>query len=217
VWQLNDCWPAISWSAIDSAGRRKPVWYAIREAFRPRRTVLRFTADGSLELVLINLSDEGWTAAPRVRRVNLAGDALAEWIEPAVVSAGGAARIALPKVLGLPADARRELVVCDADGLRQILSFVPDRAFAYPEPRFQVRCEEAGRGTIVRVSAQSLLRDALIRADLIDPGADCGQGMITMLPGEAHEWFITGASRPLTEDDIAFPAFASIGDVEEPQ
>lgn len=32
VWQLNDCWPAISWSLIDSAGSPKPAYYtAARE------------------------------------------------------------------------------------------------------------------------------------------------------------------------------------------
>ncbi|MFE0545918.1 MULTISPECIES: glycosyl hydrolase 2 galactose-binding domain-containing protein [unclassified Streptomyces] len=30
VWQLNDCWPAISWSAIDVAGIEKPLWHALR-------------------------------------------------------------------------------------------------------------------------------------------------------------------------------------------
>ena len=30
LWQLNDCWPAVSWSLVDCAGRRKPLWYALR-------------------------------------------------------------------------------------------------------------------------------------------------------------------------------------------
>jgi beta-mannosidase len=33
VWQLNDCWPVISWSAIDGDGRLKPMWYALRRAY----------------------------------------------------------------------------------------------------------------------------------------------------------------------------------------
>ena len=30
VWQLNDCWPVISWAIIDSEGRAKPAYYAIK-------------------------------------------------------------------------------------------------------------------------------------------------------------------------------------------
>ncbi|TLS22230.1 uncharacterized protein PpBr36_10055 [Pyricularia pennisetigena] len=35
VWQLNDCWPTVSWAVVDYRGVRKPAWYAIRDALRP--------------------------------------------------------------------------------------------------------------------------------------------------------------------------------------
>jgi beta-mannosidase len=214
VWQLNDCWPSISWSAVDSAGRRKPLWYAIREAFRPRRAVVRGDA-GALEVILINTTAEAWTAAARIRRVDMEGRDLAQWCEPVVVPAGGTVQIALPQSVSQPEDPRRELVVCDLEGLRQVVSLVLDRELAYPKPRKRVQCIEAERGTIVRVTAETLLRDALLRADWLDPAADSGQGMITMLPGETHEWLVTGMTRRLVDEDIVFPAFASVGDFEE--
>jgi beta-mannosidase len=41
VWQLNDCWPATSWSVIDSAGVVKPAWHTIRRALAPISVALR--------------------------------------------------------------------------------------------------------------------------------------------------------------------------------
>lgn len=35
VWQLNDCWPAVSWAVADYYLVKKPAWYAIRRALRP--------------------------------------------------------------------------------------------------------------------------------------------------------------------------------------
>ncbi|KAK4177243.1 glycoside hydrolase superfamily [Triangularia setosa] len=35
VWQLNDCWPTISWAVVDYYGVKKPAWYAIKRALAP--------------------------------------------------------------------------------------------------------------------------------------------------------------------------------------
>jgi beta-mannosidase len=33
IWQFNDAWPGMSWSLVDSDGRPKPAYEAVREAF----------------------------------------------------------------------------------------------------------------------------------------------------------------------------------------
>jgi beta-mannosidase len=35
IWQLNDCWPVISWSTVDYFLRPKPAYYAVRRSFAP--------------------------------------------------------------------------------------------------------------------------------------------------------------------------------------
>lgn len=35
VWQLNDCWPTISWAVVDYYGIKKPAWYAMKRALAP--------------------------------------------------------------------------------------------------------------------------------------------------------------------------------------
>ena len=44
-WQLNDCWPVISWSSIDYCGRWKALHYFARRFFAP---------------VLVSCHEEGW-------------------------------------------------------------------------------------------------------------------------------------------------------------
>lgn len=34
-WQLNDCWPVVSWSSIDFYGHWKAVQYTVRDAYKP--------------------------------------------------------------------------------------------------------------------------------------------------------------------------------------
>ena len=52
-WQLNDCWPAVSWSSIDYGGEWKALHYAAKKAFEP---VLVSTAieDGLLHLYIVS-------------------------------------------------------------------------------------------------------------------------------------------------------------------
>ena len=33
IWQLNDCWPVVSWSMIDGDENAKPAWFALRNAY----------------------------------------------------------------------------------------------------------------------------------------------------------------------------------------
>jgi beta-mannosidase len=53
VWQLNDCWPATSWSIIDSHLRPKPAYYVVRRELAPLTLGLERTA-GGVEVWAVN-------------------------------------------------------------------------------------------------------------------------------------------------------------------
>lgn len=45
-WQLNDAWPAISWSAIDYYGCRKGAYFAAKESFKTTILSVAFDLNG---------------------------------------------------------------------------------------------------------------------------------------------------------------------------
>jgi beta-mannosidase len=49
-WQLNDCWPAPTWSSIDYFGNWKALHYAMREDFQPVAILQKTTEKGAVEL-----------------------------------------------------------------------------------------------------------------------------------------------------------------------
>jgi beta-mannosidase len=52
-WQLNDCWPVISWSSIDYLGNWKALHYQVRRSFE-NQVVLPEEKDGFLNIYAIN-------------------------------------------------------------------------------------------------------------------------------------------------------------------
>ncbi len=49
-WQLNDCWPAPTWSSIDYFGNWKALHYAMREDFQPVAILQKTTEKGEVQL-----------------------------------------------------------------------------------------------------------------------------------------------------------------------
>ena len=54
VWQLNDCWPVLSWSLLDYNGFGKAGYYYLRRAYSPVLASFKTCTDGGLELWLTN-------------------------------------------------------------------------------------------------------------------------------------------------------------------
>ena len=55
-WQLNDCWPALSWSIKDWYGRKKAAWYSVKNAFAPVQIISRQKGDSTI-ISILNESD----------------------------------------------------------------------------------------------------------------------------------------------------------------
>lgn len=191
VWQLNDCWPSLSWSMIDVADRWKPVAYAVREAHRDRIVVLRHEDDGPA-LFAANSTADPWEVDIEVQR----------WRGGACVGVGTlAARIAPHTARRVPlgglaeALAPDELLVATAGSLRSVLLGGVDRDYPDTSPEFALAVEADAGSVAVVITAQSLLRETFLPVDALDPDAHAEQNLLTLLPGESATWTIR-TSRP---------------------
>ncbi len=57
-WQMNDCWPSVSWSGIDYFGNWKPLQYRVKEAFENVLLTYEESEDGVLKFYVVNDTDK---------------------------------------------------------------------------------------------------------------------------------------------------------------
>jgi beta-mannosidase len=183
VWQLNDCWPVISWAAVDGDGRRKPLWYALRRAYADRLLTVQPHEDG-LALVAVNDSASVWSAAVPVRRATLAGEVVADTTVDVAVPPGGAVSVPLPGTLCQPHRPTGEFLLAEAGAVRAWWFFAEDRNMAYPPPAYDASVTPVDDGYLVTVTARVLLRDVTLFPDRLDPAATVDDALVTLLPGE---------------------------------
>ncbi|WP_216586478.1 glycoside hydrolase family 2 protein [Streptomyces brasiliscabiei] len=189
VWQLNDCWPVTSWAAIDGDGREKPLCHELRRLYADRLTTFQMR-DGELVLAVVNQAAGEWTGSARLRRMSVDGAVLGEAYVPFAAAGRAVARVGVEREL-VPAGPK-EFLVADADGLRALRFPGPDRDIPCPRPEFEVTVAPGS----VTVTARTLVRDLLLQADRLDPGARADRGLVTLLPGEQVTIGVDGWETP---------------------
>jgi len=234
VWQLNDCWPVISWSAVDSAGIEKPLWYALRRSYAPRLATIQPVEPGpthdpaggkGLVLVLVNDTDGGWNPEVVVRRVGFDGVERERMEVRPVCPAGGRVRVAVDPTVAVPADPRAELLVVETDGVRTTWTYRPERELTAPAPAREVAVAAVDGELHVTVAAATVLRDVCVFADRLAEPLDVephalavDDGLVTLLPGETHVFrirrrdghAIPAATLPDALLDVAVRSFGEV-------
>ena len=203
VWQLNDCWPVTSWAAIDGAGRRKPLWYALRRAYADHLLTVQ-PRPGGLAVVAVNERPLFWRQALTAERLGFDGRVRARetWWR-VLADRFAATTVPLPPHIATPDDPAREFLRLRMGDAEATWFFLPDEQLDLPAPEMTVAVQPAGRGLAVTVTAGSLLRDLSLLVDRIAPAAEVDDMLVTLLPGETHRFVV---SAPGALDPVAFAA-----------
>ncbi|MFE4603153.1 glycoside hydrolase family 2 protein [Kitasatospora indigofera] len=198
VWQLNDCWPVTSWSAVDGDGHRKLLWYALRAAYRPRHTALSRAAGRRVLATLVNNGAGPWREPVSVQVHSVRGELLVD--TPCTVDLLPGSALHLP--VDLPPDAGHRtrahvVTVRGADAVLARTLTAEDVDADLPAAGFTVSVlpRPEGGGVLVHVMAHTLLRDLVLQADRLDDDAEVDDQMITLLPGEDHVFAVRTSAR----------------------
>lgn len=98
-WQLNDCWPAVSWASLDMAGNWKALHYFVRRFYAPILiSALENTAAGVVDVYVHNDLLQTFKGSVRWRVGNTQGHILRETGRELTIAPASVHRLGLIKV-----------------------------------------------------------------------------------------------------------------------
>ncbi|HOB76501.1 MAG TPA: glycoside hydrolase family 2 protein [Phycisphaerae bacterium] len=202
-WQLNDCWPVASWSAVDWAGRPKALWYASRRFFSP--ALVSFCPVSNTPFGLTDL--DLWVTwdgldYPSVRldvtAMALDGKILKKRRFETRLPANGSRRVATlqPRVLGLSRP-EYELVHVRMSRGKETLSenfhyFAPGKYMDWPDPGIRVAVRRGEAGLKIELTARCPARAVCLTAERWE--GRFSDNFFDLMPGEtrAIDWLPAG-------------------------
>lgn len=157
-WQLNDVWPAISWSAIDHYGRPKALYYGLKHLYASQLAVVQADSSGRQALLLVNEALDSLPATLELELWSLrSGKVLSRWEEALVLppgqvhAAGWVPRAYLRKLQRGNSVLRIRLLQGEQVLTQQLWSPLPPKDQHWRNPKLKIEPIDA---TTVRISVK---------------------------------------------------------------
>lgn len=207
VWQLNDCWPGITWSMVDYYGRPKAVMYRMDKAFAPLRvTAVADPASGRVTTRIVSERPGAQATQLRWTLLDTAGAVLGRGersrdLPPGTIAIDGPAidaAEALQRVGRQRLLAHLELL---ADGnvvSRKVVAFVRPKALRLENPELTASIEPAGDGFDITITAARPALYAWLTLDG-DPDARLSDNFVDVLPARPVTIHLTPSRQMDTE------------------
>ncbi len=104
-WQINDCWPAASWSSVDYYGRWKALHYYARDAFN-EVLISPYIADEAVEVKVVSDRLQSFDAQIKIEVLNIAGGTINSYTFDTEIAPNISSKVFTKKLSELAGDAK---------------------------------------------------------------------------------------------------------------
>ena len=206
-WQLNDCWPVVSWSSQDYFGRNKALGYRIPELFQ--KVVALPTLENGRIKIYVNSDDTSMVQAVMTVKVidfdgNVYNDEGFAIEIPANSSLVYYDTLQTHLLKNLNPNHTALLVTLDGGihdfRTRNLLYFVSPKDLILPVPEIRKSLKSTEGGYVLTISCEKLVKNVWLSSQA--PGT-FSDNYFDLLPNEKREiFFSTSAENNLTEDSV---------------
>ena len=204
-WQLNDCWPAPTWSSVDYFGNWKALQYQIREDYRDIAIVAKYSDLTNRDYYLVSDVLDSFQCKITCNVYDLSGDLLIEYDLSQQINGTGSVKLDLTAIEASGVFDKNVLVVFQfKDNQGQHFSRQFEQLVAkYPKAKNKdvsisyENIDHEAKSATIKIQNKSFLRSLWISSDI--RGVRFDKNFMHHLPGNSYVTISFDALPEITE------------------
>lgn len=187
-WQLNDCWPAISWSSIDGMGIYKALYYQSKRAFK-NLIISSIEKYESIDVHIINDNLNKVSGTLRLSIQNFSGEELFKDSLEIDIPADGNEIVYKLDMKSLPYETNSTFLKINFKEEEHIHYFVKPKELSLQDKEISSKYDKTEDGFLVTLSSSTLQKDVFLHTT---SNGEWTENFFDLLPGrEKTLQFIT--------------------------
>ncbi len=200
-WQLNDCWPAVSWSSIDYFGNWKALQYKVKRSFEDV-LVSSIVEDNVLRSFAINDKKIDVPLNLKFKIIDFNGNNIWNDFVTDILDPNDSKLIFAMNLNNLDFDRRAALLVISDEKKSWLYYFSKPKDLKLKEAEIQKEIEKTKDGFIIKLSSKTLQKDVFLFTKAKGHFSD---NFLDILPNQVRRvYFKTDAK---TLDDLQIKSF----------
>ncbi|MFT4673743.1 MAG: beta-mannosidase [Saprospiraceae bacterium] len=184
-WQLNDCWPVVSWSSIDGLANWKALHYKVKEAFEDVIIITK-SKDSVVEISIVNDTFETVSDTLKVTLLDFQGHLL-DRKEVAITTTTLNNELVFNYTMPepTPKSSSSDMVLKVTFGTKRSLHyFTNPKNLHLPKEQLDISQTQSEKGTIYTITSKTLQKNVYLYTD---NAAHFSDNFFDLLPGETKE------------------------------
>jgi beta-mannosidase len=184
-WQLNDCWPSVSWSSIDFFGNWKALHYKAKRSFENVLVSSKVDND-SLQVWVINDNYSNFKDSLTFQCIDFKGNVLKDYSKSVVIPASSSNQILKIPLHSLPDDLEKVAFISKFKASRRLHWLVPPKKLKLNSAPIYKTIKKDSAGYSIELSSTTLQKDVFLFSDAKGHFSD---NFFDMLPNETYTLF----------------------------
>lgn len=180
-WQLNDCWPVVSWSSIDGLGNWKALHYKVMEAFE-NVSIIPFEEENKLKITIVDDNMTSRTAPISVQFRNFNGGLMKQFKSPNVTTSNSRNEVLFEVDLStIKLEKAHMYVEISFGNKRAVHYFAKPKDLQLLAQDIEMTTRKTNEGLEIQLKTKTLQKDVFLYADA--PG-HFSNNFFDLMPGE---------------------------------